>query len=307
VRRSLLAAAVTLVVAGSPRAHAEGEACPSRASVGRALAELASKDPGEFPLEEALSELELADDGARYRVSVGGHTREYTDADRDCDRRARVAAVFIALVRSGERGDEPGDEEPQPGPPPAAAPAPQPAAPVPASTSSSRPPPRTVFLDAGGRLTFAPTSPGLVVVPGVELGGAYQPGALGARLTLAIPLANGTLAVGPATARIARYPLYAALRHAARFEPFLLAFDAGIEGALLAVRREGAARGTTRPDLGVRASVLVALASPRLAPFLSVLSEWVPERFGLALEPDGVVQKTPAFWLGLSAGAELTF
>jgi hypothetical protein len=297
-----------MLVASGPRgARAEEPACPSRASVERALAELASKDPGKFPLADALGGLELGDAGARYQVSVGGRRREYADTTRDCERRARVAAVYIALVLTERAGEQTSPEQPTPAPSAAPAKTPTPSPPPEPPRAPAPEPPRRLFFDGGGRLAFAPVSPGIVVLPGVELGAAYQPGALGARLALAVPVASGTMAVGSATARLARYPLYLALRHSVRLEPFALALDAGVEAALLAVRREGGAPGTTRVDAGARTSLTLGLASARLSPYLALLAEWVPRRFGLALEPDGVVRETPAFWLGASAGAELAF
>jgi hypothetical protein len=42
--------------------------------------------------------VEIVDLGAPFQVTAAGSTREYRDETRDCAYRARVAAVFIALV-----------------------------------------------------------------------------------------------------------------------------------------------------------------------------------------------------------------
>jgi hypothetical protein len=40
---------------------------------------------------------------------------------------------------------------------------------------------------------------------------------------------------------------------------------------------------------------------------LGALAEVVPVRFPLALEPDGVLTKTPLWWVGLTAGVGFAF
>jgi hypothetical protein len=287
---------LALVVAGGGSARAEEPTCPSQDAVERALDELASKDPGKFPVGDVLSSLRLEDLGTRYRITVSGRTRDYDDADRDCERRARVSAVFIALVLSGEE-PEPSEKKAVPASPP-----PEPAPARRAEPGPPRAPARKWFVEAGGRIAIARAESALVVLPGIELGATYEPGPVGGRVVLGVPLASGTLPVGPVTARLARYPLSLGARGVARLSPFALGLDAGVEGALVTVRREDEANGATRPDFGIWAALSLTLHRARLAPYLSVFSEWVPVRHGLALTPDGVLAETPAFWVGAAAG-----
>src|SRR5260221_10010990 len=97
-RLATVIAAFAMLGAGTVRAE---PACPEREAVWRAVTALASREhPTTLTLQAALSSVELDDLGPRYRVTVRGRTREYEDPERDCDRRAHIAAVFVALVLS---------------------------------------------------------------------------------------------------------------------------------------------------------------------------------------------------------------
>jgi hypothetical protein len=83
----------------SPTAARAQQVCPSSAQVERALTALAARQgPGQTAFDEALSQLTVDDLGPGYRVQFRNRTREYEDPTRDCARRARVVAVFVALV-----------------------------------------------------------------------------------------------------------------------------------------------------------------------------------------------------------------
>jgi len=282
--------------------------CPSRDGVERALAELASHEPSAPRFDErARASVVLEDRGESFRVTIDARSRDYADAERDCERRARLAAVYIALVLTGE--DEPSATGEQ---------APSPATEASSPRKTEAPPtvperPRTesrdarFSIDAAARVAFSPSDAALVVLPGAEVGAAFMPDRLGARLAVAVPFSQGTLAVGAATARFARYPLSLAARYRIRAAHFALLLDAGLESALVRVSREDGTSASTRFDFGARAGAWLGLATPRVSPFLSALVEVVPVRFPLALEPDGVVAKTPLLWLGATAGVSVAF
>jgi hypothetical protein len=298
---------LALLWLGTARAD---NACPSRAAVESAVAELGSRERSAPGLDERTRQsLELTDLGTRFRVALAGRTREYADEERDCERRTRLAAVFIALVLRGDEATET--------PPPAASETTAKAVPVassapPAAIRASSPPSEArrqawFFVDAAARVAFAPSDVGLVVLPGAELGASFLPGRLGVRIALAAPFAKGTLEIGPASARVARYPLSLLGRCQLRLEPFVAALDAGAEGALLTVAREDGSHAQTRLDVAGRLGLSLGLARSRVSPILSALVELVPVRFPLALEPDGVLTKTPALWLGATAGVSSAF
>ncbi len=306
----LVPLAFALVLAWPLAAHAE-TACPSRTAVERAVAELASRGR-EGPVfdEQARRSLELDDVGASFRVKLANREREYADPERDCERRARLAAVFIALVLTGEDASEAAPRAPEESKPAApAAVTPKPALPPTRSTPSqtSPRPHRAFIVDAAARVALATSESRLVVLPGAELGASFMPGELGVHVAAAAPFSEGTLAVGPARAHLARYPLTVALRWRRDLDPIAVAIDAGAETALLRVARDDGSHANTRFDFAGRLGVSVAIASLPVSPMLSAFTEVVPLRFPLALEPDGPITKTPLIWFGATAGASVAF
>ncbi len=305
LRSSSVLVALSLLWCGA--AHAE-DGCPSPAAVERAVAELTSRERARPELDEgARRSLVLEDLGTRFRVSLSGRTREYADEGRDCERRTRLAAVFIALVLTGDEGAE--DAPAATETPGAAAPAASSAPPPPRRAPSPREHERAsrFFADAAARVAFAPKNSGLVVLPGAELGVSFMPGDLGVRLAVAAPFVTGTLAVGPASARVARYPVSLLARYQLHLAPFVATLEAGAEGALLTVAREDGSHAHTRVDVAGRLGLGLALAGFRVSPVLNAFVEAVPLRFPLALEPDGVLEKTPALWVGATAGLCVAF
>lgn len=63
------------------------------------------------------SPVQIADLGPSFRVTAGSHVREYPDLSRDCEKRARFAAVFVAIVA----GADPTAAGPRPAAPPSEA------------------------------------------------------------------------------------------------------------------------------------------------------------------------------------------
>ena len=103
--------------------EARAAACPDRDAVLSALRKLgAREDPEQLGDAAVRAGLELEDLGDRFRVTVGDRARDYGDAERDCPRRARLAAVFCALVLApdgagAEAPEAPTDTAAEPAPP----------------------------------------------------------------------------------------------------------------------------------------------------------------------------------------------
>ena len=72
--------------------------CPTHEAVESALRSLLG--PSDVDAGAAAARISVRDFGNQYLVSVKGNAREYDDDARDCEARARVAAVFAALILS---------------------------------------------------------------------------------------------------------------------------------------------------------------------------------------------------------------
>src|SRR5262245_25504462 len=92
----------TIAPAGTPRVvriSGDADACPNPTAVAAALAPLLPKDRvttesiGDFAVA-----VQVVDLGSRYRVSVAGSDRDFSDETRSCDDRAQAAAVFAAVL-----------------------------------------------------------------------------------------------------------------------------------------------------------------------------------------------------------------
>ncbi|HVJ15856.1 MAG TPA: hypothetical protein VM686_10445, partial [Polyangiaceae bacterium] len=87
------------VWASPPALNVQGpaEGCPSPRGL---IVELKRLLPHtHFDSAAADAEAVLIEDGGdSFSVSVGGETRRFDDASRECAERARLAAVFVALV-----------------------------------------------------------------------------------------------------------------------------------------------------------------------------------------------------------------
>ena len=296
-----------LTATGALRAQPIASSCPDREAVLRALSALSARHAPGAPASPAQQlELSTEDSGDVYRVSVNGRTRSYTDARRDCAERAQVAAVFAALVLSSpnavEPEAEPNPELEQPAIPPK--PPPPPVAPVPAQVHLRR-----WRFDAGAMLALAPGVAGPPLEPGVELAVAYQPGDFGAALGLRLPAVPAHMSVGDATAHLVRYPVDLAARWVLRAPPFEGTVDAGAVLALLRVRQaeDSGQRTQSRFEAGLRLASRWQLAESAISPYLELFSEVIPVRYDLALEPTGVLAKTPGLWLGAALGVSADF
>ena len=243
----------------------------------------------------------VTDLGDRFSVSAFGQAREYPDPGRDCDERARAAAVFIALALNPPI-------VPTPPPPPAAPPVRvQEAAPPPVA-----PPPSARWQNVGAAARVdGSTQPETGFAIGFEVRAAAGWHWLGIAATAGV-LAPTDSRFSAVTVRQQRFPLSLAFtaRHPIG-ERIAVAGAVGAALVPLTLRADGidGAPSSTRLDAGVRLALdLAFLATPRLAPFIGIHAEIFPRAYELDVGPPGSVGSvgsvgsTGRFWLGASVG-----
>jgi len=269
-------------------AAAPAASCPERGAVWTGVEALIGRE--RLPAPGPPPTLVVDDAGDRYRVAFGGRAHEYVDAQRDCARRAHVAAVFVALTLVPPQFllAEPA------GPPPPPAPAPR--------------------ARASFRLELAPWA-GLAVRgagggPSPMTGAAVRLLVGGARIA-AIAGVGATL---PATttddlARVQEqrvaFDLGARLlwRHAS--------WEAGLdlEGVVTLLRIKAASGTTTAsaPDPGARVGGILGFGRRPLVPFVGVFADMSFSPRDVGLVPDGVVGRTSWLRAGGLAGVAWRF
>jgi hypothetical protein len=266
--------------------------CPSAQAL---TAALGSALGGEAKI--AVAELpRVSDEGDRFSVVALGQSRQFTDPARDCDERARAAAVFIALVLN----------------PPIVPRAPEPAArdgaaqqlaitapppPVPAS-------PGWFDIGAAARLDGGPTSETSTAL-GFEARASAGRRWLGVAATAAI-LAPTESTLSSVRIRQQRFPLGVALTARRALSPrFVVAGAAGAALVPLTLRGDTLTGGSTetRLDAGIRLAAEIRIrATPHLAPFLDLHAEIFPRAYHLDVDPLGTIGSTGRFWAGASVG-----
>jgi hypothetical protein len=247
-------------------------------------------------------------------VTVAGRAREYRDADRDCQRRARLAAVFSALVLAPEADGADESEtstnaSAEPAPPPA------PAAPPPAAIVATPPPPDAAppaeryAITVAPAVALAPHRGSALAAAGLALGASRLFGSSNVAIALAVPILPADLTVGGAAVRLDRYPLRLLAGRGVQRGSLRVAVQAGAVAALLRVQRVSPAptSSTTRIEAGGHIGLGAALAVGRVGLYLSVSTDWIPRTYPIALDPEGTVDRTPAFWLAGEAGLRFAF
>ena len=272
-----------LLAAAVPSVAVTGD-CPGAEAVTAALRSALGSDA-----KVGVSEPpRVSDQGDRFSVAAAGQVQQYADPGRDCEERARAAAVFIALALNPPLAP--------PGPAPTVRDAPAPP-PPPASA-------RWLDLAVAAR---ADGGPGQAVGPaiGAEIHAAAGWRWLGVAATAGI-LAPSEGTYSSITVRQQRFPLSLALT--ARRDVSQRLAIAGAAGAALVpltVRATAIDGGpsSTRLDAGIRlAFELRFRATPRLAPFVDLHAEFFPRAYELQVDPLGTIGSTGRLWLGVSAG-----
>ena len=290
----LLLALIAAAPAGAPPAlpvTVTGE-CPSAGAV---TAALGSALGGEARTGVADSP-RVSDEGDRFSVVALGQSRQFADPARDCDERARAAAVFIALVLNPPVVPRAPQPAPRSGAAQQVAVAPPPAEPVRASQ-------RWIDLGAAARFDGGPASDS-----GAALG--FEARAAAGWRWLGVAATAGVLAptesrLSSVTIRQQRFPLSVALTARRDVSP-RFAVAGAVGAALVPLTLRGETPGgssATRLDAGIRLAVEARFrVSPRLAPFLDLHAEIFPRAYELDVDPLGSVGSTGRFWAGVAAG-----
>jgi hypothetical protein len=269
--------------------------CPGREAVGQAVRALLSRTKSTAGVESVERELVIQDLGERYTVEIRGRKREYADDARDCAKRARVSAVFVALTVAPPDIALPElPPEPAPEPPPPPPPAPRRAEPAPRAWWTE--------VEAGASVGAAPRSDHSLFVMGGELRVALASERWGVSAGAGAST-PATLELGNVRVRIAKYPFDLGVRLRWPGAVVVAAIDVGALASLLQVRALDLADARTswRLEPGMRAGFTLA-AQGSWAPYLRVFTEVVPAPHDVALEPSGPIGKTSAVWAGLSIG-----
>jgi hypothetical protein len=263
--------------------------CPRGAEVDAALAQLLSGKSD----RTSFATVTVRDLGTSWSVYVAGRSATYSDPERNCLERTRIAAVFAALVL----------EPPDLGEPPSA--------PSIRDSTGSREP----RFPSVHRIDVAPE---FVIAPGagarrsaLSWGGSLRWLASGERFGLTA----GLQASYPAVIKLQEYELSLArmsLDISARLSWRWGAAELGIElgpyGALLLAHGRGLDpnASSTHIDAGGRLAFRVQTIGRRVSPFLAFQTELGARHFSLTVDPIGDVGTAPRMWLGLLAGGSFS-
>jgi hypothetical protein len=280
---------VLALLAAAPPVAVTGD-CPGADAVAAALRSALGSDAK----VGASDTLRVSDLGDRFSVAAAGQVRQYADPARDCDERARAAAVFIALALN------------PPLAPPGPSPAPPPGATLQAAAAPPSPPVSARWFDLGVAAR-ADGGPGQAVGAafGAEIHAAAGWRWIGVAATAGV-LAPGDGTYASVTVRQQRFPLSLALT-ARRDLSQRLAIAGAVGAALVPLTlRATALEGgpsQTRLDAGIRlAFELRFRATQRLAPFVDLHAEIFPRAYELQVGPVGTIGSTGRFWMGAAAG-----
>ncbi len=265
--------------------------CPSRQAVIAALIPALGK-PAAQPDARPPRVTDLGD---KFEIAAYGQVRQYTDLERNCGERARVAAVFITLAL------DPPTFELFAGPPSPSIVAPLPPPPPPPAAVGSEP-----WMDVclGGRLDGAATED---VAGGAELRFAVGSGAFGLAAAAGILSATErTSTSASVTVRQQRFPASASAVARHQLSPSVeLTGALGLAVVPFTARGSGLSPSTpaTRLDVGGRVAVDLRLRlGAKLAAFAGVHVEAFPRAYALEVAPLGSVGSTARFWAGTTVG-----
>lgn len=293
------------------------ETCPSRDSIGVAVQSLLGESQ---PSSDELNLVEVIDLGDRYVIKVKGRVREYTDESRDCAKRARVAAVFVALtlappdIGASEEGPSPKADMSQPEPPVQASTL-SPAAPTPpvqpviapvVPSASVAPRSWTPGVEVGVSAAMAPRSDKTLFDLGGQFKLVFTSPQWGLVLGANIPTAS-TLLLESIRIQQARYSAIFGVRLHLHTEQLRGALDICAMSALLRLRQLDlpSANAVTRVESGLHVGTTWALSGRLISPYVGGYAEFIPATIPIAVEPRGIIGHSSAVWLGLSAGMAL--
>lgn len=286
-----------------------GVECPDPKTVQQAVLNLIP--PERHSLLARGVRVELEDLGDSYRVTVwkdgASVKKNYSDPARDCDGRARFAAVFTVLtLMPPELGVEP-VVEPEPKPEPEKPlPVLEPAAQAPPASARPLVPPPFVHLESSALVAYAPA---ILEAPsmhsfGGELRIALGRGALSGTLSVAY-LPRTRFELNDVQAELSRIPLSVGARYRSDFESWSLSADFGLLLVAERVRANNLLTTTTESaaNFGLRAGVQLARQfGPHFAPFVGAFVWFSPAPSEISALPQGVIGNLPYVWLGGAAG-----
>jgi hypothetical protein len=276
----LLAQAATVDAAGD---------CPAGADIDAALAQLLSTKAG----RTSSAAVTVRDLGTTWSVHVAGRSASYSDPDRNCPERTKIAAVFAALVLEPP---DIGDSSPTPA--------------LRESASSAQP-----RVPRAHRLDLAPE---FLVAPGagrrssaMTWGGSLRWLASGERfgLTAGLEASYPTVAkVQPYELSLARISIDTSAGFSWRWSAAELGIELGPYGALLLAHGRGlySSASSTHMDAGGRLGFRAQTIGRWVSPFLAFQAELSARRFSLMVDPIGNVGTAPRVWLGVLAGASIS-
>jgi hypothetical protein len=276
----LLAQAATVDAAGD---------CPAGADIDAALAQLLSTKAG----RTSSAAVTVRDLGTTWSVHVAGRSASYSDPDRNCPERTKIAAVFAALVLEPP---DIGDSSPTPA--------------LRESASSAQP-----RVPRAHRLDLAPE---FLVAPGagrrssaMTWGGSLRWLASGERFGLTAGLEGSYPAVAkvqPYELSLARISIDTSASFSWRWSAAELGIELGPYGALLLAHGRGlySSASSTHMDAGGRLGFRAQTISRWVSPFLALQAELSARRFSLMVDPIGNVSTAPRVWLGVLAGASIS-
>lgn len=289
-----------------PATIAVNGACPTADAVWTAVASIV---PAKELEKLTAARIEISDLGETYRVGVNAkgidRLRVYRDLARDCDHRARFAAVFVVLtlmppdVLLEALPTPPPEPPPRPPPPKPLAPPPPPLAPPP-------PRPRRARVEISGLVDLAPrTGNPWAAVFGGELRTGPGPGRLG--FVKSVGAAYGSIDFGPLHATELRFPFDLGVRLPVVSRATIdLVADFSFAGAIFHDSATNTAdpQAGTRLDLGARAGLVLhqGRQSGRLLKIVGLHAEVFPRPYDITLLPQGTIARTPVWWFGGTLG-----
>lgn len=323
---------LTLSSTGRTEEGATPTECPSRDMVTIAVRGLLNQSHVEVP--DLESKFEIRDHGQTYSVTAHGRTRDYDDEGRDCIRRARVAAVFVALTLvppdiyapdQTSLDDVPTAATSEPAPPPPVPPT-RPTVTAPIPTKLPQPVRKSTPLPSEARIANTPDNHWQF---GIELGalGTTAPRseqsltALGAEMRFVLTRPNWGIVLGgvittgdestlgTSTVSQKRVPFDLGLRLNWDNSWLTSALDLGPTFAVLQLQQStppGSPSSTT-VEVGARAAATGLVGHSTTRPFIRGFTEFLPFTHDLAVEPRGTIGRTSRFWLGVSIGLAVVF
>jgi hypothetical protein len=289
----------------SPSVVQGSGSCPEPSSVNRALSELISEQ-GKASLPRN-AQVTVGDGGQAFTVSVIAEgknaSRTYADAERDCERRVRFAAVFAVttlLPPELALGAEPLPDAP----PKAGDRAPPPRTARPRRGPAELPPSVLLELGAFGEVGVHLAEPSHVTSWGGEFRAALGRGSYAGTLGIAYA-PRAKLTAPELEVDIARIGASAGARAALIERPIALALDAALIGSFERFAGTGlyAPARDSAFELGFRAGVIAAPRRARgVRPFAGIHLVFSPAPREITAAPRGVVAHTPLLWTGVTLG-----